>query len=277
MELETVVLSFSDREIEVEFYGGGPTVILVHGGSGLAASWRRIGELLADRFRIVAPNMTGVGRTTGWPKNLPVSMKYECELLEHLSTRLDEPCYLVGHSAGANIILSAALRGRMPITGLSAIEPVTLNLFAEAGAQDAYDEIAAVVGKYLNRDQQGWQEQAMVDISTYMLGPQSVDAMNEKLRKKMIYSMSNNIHLWRAIFDQTETISQYASFAKPTMIVIAENGPRVSKESGALLARTMPNCYVLQAPNCDHMLIATHPDLLAGHIASHIEEIRAAP
>ena len=40
IKFETAVLSFPDRKIEIEFFGSGAPVILVQGGSGIAAGWR---------------------------------------------------------------------------------------------------------------------------------------------------------------------------------------------------------------------------------------------
>jgi len=40
MKVEAAVLSFPDREIEIEFPGSGAPVILVQGGGGIAAGWR---------------------------------------------------------------------------------------------------------------------------------------------------------------------------------------------------------------------------------------------
>ena len=47
--------------------GERPCVLLLHGFPELAYSWRRIMPALADAgFHVVAPDLRGYGRTTGW-------------------------------------------------------------------------------------------------------------------------------------------------------------------------------------------------------------------
>ena len=44
-----------------------PCILLLHGFPELAYSWRKLMPLLADAgFHVVAPDLRGYGRTTGW-------------------------------------------------------------------------------------------------------------------------------------------------------------------------------------------------------------------
>jgi pimeloyl-ACP methyl ester carboxylesterase len=46
---------------------GRPTLLLIHGFPEIAYSWRRLMPLLADAgYRVIAPDVRGFGRTTGW-------------------------------------------------------------------------------------------------------------------------------------------------------------------------------------------------------------------
>ena len=46
---------------------GRPCVLLLHGFPELAYSWRKVMPALADAgFHVVAPDLRGYGRTTGW-------------------------------------------------------------------------------------------------------------------------------------------------------------------------------------------------------------------
>jgi pimeloyl-ACP methyl ester carboxylesterase len=46
---------------------GRPCVLLLHGFPELAYSWRKVMPILADAgFHVVAPDLRGYGRTTGW-------------------------------------------------------------------------------------------------------------------------------------------------------------------------------------------------------------------
>ncbi|MST32634.1 alpha/beta fold hydrolase, partial [Acidimicrobiaceae bacterium USS-CC1] len=45
--------------------GEGPVVVLLHGQPGTSADWSAVVPLLADRFRVLAPDRPGYGRTAG--------------------------------------------------------------------------------------------------------------------------------------------------------------------------------------------------------------------
>ena len=48
---------------------GQPAVLLLHGFPELAFSWRKVMPVLADAgFYVIAPDLRGYGRTTGWAR-----------------------------------------------------------------------------------------------------------------------------------------------------------------------------------------------------------------
>lgn len=49
--------------LNVELWGSGPTLVLLHGFTGSAASWGRFGELLGRSFRCVAIDIVGHGHS----------------------------------------------------------------------------------------------------------------------------------------------------------------------------------------------------------------------
>src|SRR5260370_15483279 len=55
-------LSIKDVELEVFHKGGGPALLLLHGGNGLDHRSRFL-ELLAERFEVTAPSHPGFRRT----------------------------------------------------------------------------------------------------------------------------------------------------------------------------------------------------------------------
>src|SRR5713101_7285626 len=55
-------LLIKDVELEVFHKGGGPALLLLHGGNGLDHRAKFL-ELLAERFEVIAPSHPGFGRT----------------------------------------------------------------------------------------------------------------------------------------------------------------------------------------------------------------------
>lgn len=106
---------------------GALTVLLLHGAGAATHSWRGLMPLLAERFRVVAPDLPGHGFTATPPGNglsLPAMARRTAALLEAIGMR---PALVVGHSAGAAIAMRLSLDGRLgkaPIVAVNgALQP----------------------------------------------------------------------------------------------------------------------------------------------------------
>jgi haloacetate dehalogenase len=49
--------------MHVALAGSGPTIILLHGFPEIWYSWRNLIPLLAEKFRVIAPDLRGCGQT----------------------------------------------------------------------------------------------------------------------------------------------------------------------------------------------------------------------
>lgn len=93
----------------VQQMGEGPLMLLVHGTGASTHSWRGLAPLLARHFTLVAPDLPGHGFTERGPRtglSLPAMAASVAALVDHL--RL-EPRFVVGHSAGAAILIRCCL------------------------------------------------------------------------------------------------------------------------------------------------------------------------
>lgn len=107
----------------VQVYGEGPPALLVHGTAASAHTWRGLGPILAQRWRIIAPDLPGHGFTQAPPRalqTLPGTGQAVAELLAALG---ESPQWAVGHSSGAALLARMALDGHIApqaIVGLNA-------------------------------------------------------------------------------------------------------------------------------------------------------------
>jgi pimeloyl-ACP methyl ester carboxylesterase len=95
---------------------GRPAVLLLHGFPELAYSWRKVIPRLADRYYVLAPDMRGYGRTTGWdsaydadpdPFRILNMVRDAVGLVYALGYR--SVAAVVGHDAGAPVAAWSAL------------------------------------------------------------------------------------------------------------------------------------------------------------------------
>lgn len=90
------------RGVHVELTGDArDSVVLLHGFSDNANTWRRIVPALAERYRVIALDLPGHGRSTR-PWTTPLVAGYAdvvSEVLDEL--RVDRPVRLIGNSMGA--------------------------------------------------------------------------------------------------------------------------------------------------------------------------------
>jgi 2-succinyl-6-hydroxy-2,4-cyclohexadiene-1-carboxylate synthase len=90
--------------------GRGPAVLLIHGFTGRATSWGRHATALAGRFRVVAPDLPGHGRTAAPVDPSRASVERTADdLASILIDRAAAPARVVGYSLGARIALRLAV------------------------------------------------------------------------------------------------------------------------------------------------------------------------
>jgi pimeloyl-ACP methyl ester carboxylesterase len=93
------------------FIGGGPgaPLVLAHGLGGAAANWTALASLLADRYRILVPDLPGHGGSSPLPA--APTLEPFAERVGLLAEREDlVPFSIVGHSLGGLVALRLARR-----------------------------------------------------------------------------------------------------------------------------------------------------------------------
>jgi pimeloyl-ACP methyl ester carboxylesterase len=86
--------------------GGGPNVALLHGFGGAATNWTLVAPALAERCRVLVPELPGHGGSSALPGPAERLDPYA----DRMAALLDEPSVVVGHSLGAVVALRMAIR-----------------------------------------------------------------------------------------------------------------------------------------------------------------------
>lgn len=137
-------------ETNVHDIGQGAPVFLIHGsGPGVTAwaNWRLTMPVLAERFRVVAPDMVGFGYT-----ERPAGVRYSMDgWVDHALGVMDalglEQTHLVGNSFGGALALALAIRAphrvkRLVLMGSVGVSfPITPGLEAAWGYTPSIDNM----------------------------------------------------------------------------------------------------------------------------------------
>jgi magnesium chelatase accessory protein len=126
----------------VQRMGRGPKLLLLHGTGSATHSFRDLLPRLAGHFEVLAPDLPGHGFTS-MPGHGGLSLRGMSRLIGALTRAADfEPRIVVGHSAGAAILIEMTLSGTilpkaivgingalLPIRGASLFSPLAKLLF----------------------------------------------------------------------------------------------------------------------------------------------------
>lgn len=109
-------LSFAD------FGGGGRTIVLVHGLGGSMLNWAALGPRLAQRARVVAPDLAGFGRTplAGRSSSVAANRALLDRFVDHIAP---DPVVLCGNSMGGLLSIMQAAAHPEKVAALVLIDP----------------------------------------------------------------------------------------------------------------------------------------------------------
>ena len=214
--------------------GSGPSVLLLHGsGPGTtAAAWSPLITALAPRFRCVAPDLPGFGTAPAAPIDQWVSL-----------VAPDEPCFVVGNSAGGALALKLAAAYPELVRGVVAVgsmgHPMTLpaGLAALWGFGPTEDEARELLGLLFH-----------APVGEAAVGPR-LAAMQAQPHYRELFPAPRQ----RWVDALSLSRSELASITAPVLLIHGADDPIVPLEDSALaLVRTLPDVRAHIFGRCGH-------------------------
>lgn len=102
--------------------GSGDSVVCIHSSASTSGQWRNLMEALADRYRVLAVDLYGYGKSPAWPADRGLRLADEIDLIQPILPRTGR-YHLVGHSYGGAVALKMALDQSARIASLTLYEP----------------------------------------------------------------------------------------------------------------------------------------------------------
>lgn len=263
------VVAVDHRQLFVTEAGSGDPVVLLHGGgpgATGASNYSRNIDVLADRFRVIVPDLPGYGQSS---KDIDHTDPFG-DLAYAIRGLLDElgieKAHLVGNSYGGAAALRLALDRPDKVDRLILMGPGgvrTTRALPTKGLNALFDyyggdgpsraKLATFIRKYLVYDGAAVPDK-LIDLR-YEASIQPEVVANPPLRRP---SPGDLRTLLRMDFTRDRRL---AHLHTPTLVIWGA-GDKVNRPAGGLsLARAMPNCDLYLAARTAHWVQWERPDL----------------
>lgn len=259
--LTETTASVGGKDIFYAETGQGPVVVLLHGGgpgaSGVSNYSRNI-DALASSYRVIIPDLPGYGRSSkGIDQTDPFG--YLADAIRGLLDELGiDKAHFVGNSYGGACALRLALDtpnrvNRMVLMGPGGIgttrglpTPGLNSLLSYYGGDGpTRDKLETFIRQFLVFDGAAVPNAVIDERFQASVDPEAV--ADPPLRRPSGRGALKT--LWRMDFTRDKRL---ATLTTPTLVVWGE-ADKVNKPSGGpMLAKTMPNCDLLQVANAGH-------------------------
>jgi len=258
-------------DLEYSDTGAGPAVVLVHSSASGHRQWRRLVETLQTRYRLIAVNLFGYGKTSSWPNTRPLSAADQVELVAAAAALAPEPVALVGHSLGGAVVLEAAAKLSNRVRVLVVFEPILFGHLKEHGPVSAYDEIASVGSRYNALAQSGDWSAAGEWFVDYWAAPGTWAAMPDERKRSTIAMLPAVVHEWDMATIGIRPLEGWRAIAAPVHLIHAADTRAPTRAIVTLLAERYPNWLLHEVPSGGHMAPLARPDLVNPLIVAAID------
>jgi len=256
--------------------GAGDPVICIHASASSSAQWRPLIDRLAGRFRTLAVDLYGSGRSPDWPGDRPLQLADEVALLEPVLAVPGARFHLIGHSYGGAVALKVALAHPGRVASLVLFEPVLFSLLMAADPDDpAAREIDAVRSDTSAAADGGDLPAAGARFVDYWMGAGAWAAMPEARRLTVAAAMRKIKGQWHAAFEEPAPLPAFAAVDVLTLCLVGADSPASSRAVSRLLAKTLSRASEVELDGVGHMGPVTHPDLVNTLIEQHLDGVAA--
>jgi pimeloyl-ACP methyl ester carboxylesterase len=240
--------------------GSGPAVVLLHAGGAHSGQWRALMERLAGRFRVLACDMSGYGRSPALPAEVRYTLDEEVGFLAPVFEAAGEAFHLVGHSYGGAVALKAALRQHARLRSLTLFEPVLFSLLLAAAPQsDAAREILGLAQSTTRLVESGDADSAAREFIDYWFQASTWDSMREEVRAGIRAAMDRTGRRWDALLKDPLRLAELARIEIPTLFLVAQNSTLAARALSELLIRALPNARAVNIRGVGHMAPLSNP------------------
>ncbi|MEW5851887.1 MAG: alpha/beta hydrolase [Myxococcota bacterium] len=264
LPVRNLVMHFED-------WGQGQGVVCLPAGAAPGSQWKGLGAALGERYRVLAPDFPGDGRTPR-PADLFSSsvLDLETEVTVALIRHVGAPVHVVGHSYGGVQALRVASRLPELVRSVVLLEPVAMDVLVVEGRLGEHPDLVDMTercGQALQRDDEAEAARAFCG---YWLQPVPWEVLPPNNRAAIAGNIRKVYRGWEEIFALPDQRERYAAIPAPTLMVRGDAGPRCARWVTERLGELIPMATLTTIPGAGHMLPMTHPGAVHEAILAHL-------
>jgi pimeloyl-ACP methyl ester carboxylesterase len=246
----------------VEQGTSGPSVVIVHGGSGDVMAWAGVADRLASRFRVAR-------FTRHIYRGLGGGMAEEVADLLRVASELPGPLFVVGHSSGSVVVLEAALAAPKQFAGMVLYEP-PLAVDEPIGGEALVRARAAL-------DAGRPAEAIRIHLGDIVRMPRAAVwflTWFPPARAAMTRYAAEQVADDEALESLGLGLNRYAVVTAPTLLLTGTKSPEHLRRRTAALARTLANGHaIVTLAGQGHSANLSAPDAVAAAIADFVDRL----
>ena len=242
--------------------GSGPAVVMVHSSASGHRQWQRLVEVLQSRYRLIAVNLFGYGKTSSWPGTRLLTAADQAELVAAAAALVPEPIALIGHSLGGAVSFESAAKLSDRVRVLIAFEPILFGHLKAHGPVSAYDEIAGVASRYNELARTGDWNAVGEWFVDYWTAPGTWAAMPVERKRNMFAMLPAVVHEWGMAMTGTRPLEGWNAITAPVHLIRAADTRAPTREIVNLLAKSYPTWDVHEVPSGGHMAPLARSDIV---------------
>ena len=255
--------------------GSGPPIVLLHGFTGSSENWLHLAERLSRRFRVMAIDLPGHGRTDA-PEDVARYRfdRVADDLIEILEQANTGPANWLGYSMGGRLALYLAARHPQKAHSLilESASPGIIELDEKAARRVQDEALAERILKYgIPAFVDYWQSIPLFQTQVYL--PAVVrDALRAQRRKNSTIGLANSL-IGMSTGTQPEMWSQLGQIHAPVQLIAGELDEKFVGISQRMAA-AMSNARLDIVGNAGHAVHLERPDEFEKLIMAFLSEDR---
>ncbi len=243
-------LDIAGRELAYQVYGSGKTVVLLHAFPFDGRMWRATAEALADRGRVVVPDLRGFGASQLGEGEVSIAGMADdvAALLDHLGVAR---ATVGGLSMGGYVALAFAGRHGARLDGL-----VLADTRAAADSDKAKAGRAEALALVEREGVAAYVERQI----PALLSPSASEAVRQQVRelgKQLPAGVSAGL---RALRDRPDRRGELAAIACPTLVIAGTADALSTLDEMTAMASGIAGARLVPIPGAGHLSNLERPD-----------------